>query len=84
MGKAVALFMALATLVHILKPLGLPAMPWVMVVGLAAVLGWWIKGWRLALLAGGCIFYIAIIVKWKLSMTTSSETPVPPGAFGAG
>ena len=49
----------MALLISGFKPLGLPAMPWVMVVGLAAVFGWWIKGWRLALLAGGCIFYIA-------------------------
>ena len=61
-----------ALLISGFKPLGLPALPWVMVVGLAAVLGWWIKGWRLALLAGGCIFYIALIGKWKLSMTTLS------------
>ena len=43
-----------------------------MIVGLAAVLGWWIKGWRYALLAGGCIFYIALFGKWKLSMITLS------------
>ena len=61
-----------ALLISGFKSLGLPALPWVMVVGLAAVLGWWIKGWRLALLAGGCIFYIALIGKWKLSMTTLS------------
>ena len=54
------------------RSLGLPPLPWVMVVGLAAVLGWWIKGWRYALLAGGCIFYIALFGKWKLSMITLS------------
>ena len=54
------------------KPLGLPALPWVMIVGLAAVFGWWVKGWRLWPLAGGCIFYIALFGKWKLSMITLS------------
>ena len=54
------------------KPLGLPALPWVMIVGLAAVLGCWLKGWRLGLLAGGCIFYVALFGKWKLSMITLS------------
>jgi glycine betaine/proline transport system permease protein len=54
------------------KPLGLPALPWVMIVGLAAVLGTWLKGWRLGLLAGGCIFYVALFGKWKLSMITLS------------
>ncbi len=61
-----------ALLISGFRSLGVPAMPWVMVVGLAAVLGWWIKGWRLALLAGGCIFYIALFGKWKLSMITLS------------
>lgn len=51
---------------------GMPALPWVTIVGLAAVLGWWLKGWRLGLLAGGCIFYIALFGKWKLSMVTLS------------
>ena len=36
------------------KPWKLPPLPWVMVAGLAAVLGWWIGGWRMSLLAGGC------------------------------
>jgi len=52
--------------------LGLPALPWIMVAGLAAVFGWWLKGWRLALLAGGCIVYVALFGKWKLSMITLS------------
>ena len=54
------------------RGLGLPALPWIMIVGLAAVFGCWVKGWRLGLLAGGCIFYIAIVGKWKLSMITLS------------
>ncbi len=54
------------------RSLGLPSLPWVMIVGLATVLGCWLKGWRLGLLAGGCIFYIALFGKWKLSMITLS------------
>lgn len=50
----------------------LPPLPWVMVVGLAAVLGCWLKGCRLGLLAGGCLFYLAVFGKWKLSMITLS------------
>ena len=53
-------------------PLGLPSLPWIMIVGLAAVWGWYLKGWRLSLLAGGCIFYVALFGKWKLSMITLS------------
>jgi len=65
--------------------LGLPALPWVMVVGLAAVWGWHLKGWRLSLLAGGCIFYLALFGKWKLSMITLSVVLVAaPIAGGIG
>jgi len=65
--------------------LGLPPLPWVMIVGLAAVFGWWLKGWRLALLAGGCIFYVALFGKWKLSMITLSAVLVAaPIAGGIG
>ena len=51
---------------------GLPPMPWIMIVGLAAVLGHWLGGRRLALLAGGCILYFALFDKWELSMVTLS------------
>jgi glycine betaine/proline transport system permease protein len=61
-----------ALLISGFKSFGIPPLPWVMIVGLAAVLGWWIKGWRYALLAGGCIFYIALFGKWKLSIITLS------------
>ncbi len=61
-----------ALLITGFKSAGIPPLPWVMIVGLAAVLGWWIKGWRYALLAGGCIFYIALFGKWKLSIITIS------------
>ena len=54
------------------RSIGIPAIPWVMIAGLAAVFGWWLKGWRLALLAGGCIVYFAVFGKWSLSMTTLS------------
>ena len=56
--------------------LGLPPLPWVMLVGLVAVFGWYLKGWRLSLLAGGCVFYVALFGKWKLSMITLSAVLV--------
>ncbi len=65
------------------RSLGLPALPWVMIMGLAAVLGWWLKGWRLAALAGGCIFYVALFGKWKLSMITLSAVLVAAPIAGA-
>ena len=62
--------------------LGLPPLPWIMVAGLAAVFGWWLKGWRLALLAGGCITYVALFGKWKLSMITLSVVLVAAPVAG--
>lgn len=65
------------------KSIGIPAIPWVMIAGLAAVFGWWLKGWRLALLAGGCIVYFAIFDKWSLSMVTLSLVLVAAPIAGA-
>ena len=56
--------------------LKLPALPWIMVVGLAAVWGCYLRDWRLGLLAGGCILYVALFGKWKLSMITLSAVLV--------
>ena len=65
------------------KPL--PPLPWIAVVGLAALLGWRLKGPRLALLAGGCVLYLALFGKWKLSMITLSAVLVAaPIAGGIG
>jgi glycine betaine/proline transport system permease protein len=61
-----------ALLVKGFRSWGLPPLPWIMIVGLVTVFGWWLKGWRLGVLAGGCILYIAVFGKWKLSMTTLS------------
>ena len=54
------------------ESLRLPPLPWTALVGLAFVFGWWLKGWRLALLASSCIFYMALFGKWKLSLVTLS------------
>ena len=61
-----------AVLISGFRDLGVPAVPWVVSSGLAAVLGWYLRGWRLALLSGTCIAYFAIFGKWKLAMTTLS------------
>ena len=63
--------------------LDLPALPWVLVVGLAAIWGWYLKGPRLALLAGGCIAYLALFGKWKLSMITLAAVLVAAPIAGA-
>lgn len=54
-------------------------LPWVMLVGLVAVLGWYLKGPRLALVAGGCMAYFALfasIERWELSMITLASVLV--------
>ncbi len=55
---------------------GLPPLPWVMIAGLAAVYGWYLKGPKLAVLAGGAITFMAFFGKWKLSMITLSTVLV--------
>ncbi|MEE9590867.1 MAG: ABC transporter permease subunit [Hyphomicrobiaceae bacterium] len=50
--------------------------PWVMIAGLAAVYGWYLRGPGLAALAGGCVTYMAFFGKWKLSMITLSTVLV--------
>ncbi len=50
--------------------LGLPPLPWVALMTGAALLGHWLGGWRLALLAGGGVFYLAIFGVWTDAMRT--------------
>ena len=49
-----------------------PALPWTVVAGGAAILGYALKGPRLALFAGGTFVYIAIFGQWEPSMETLS------------
>lgn len=49
-----------------------PALPWVTVVGLAALLGHWLGGWRSALLGAIGFAYLALFGVWKASMQTFS------------
>ena len=59
--------------------LGVEPIAWLILVGLAAIFGWYLRGWRLALLGGGCFFYLALFSKrgiWDLSMETLSAISV--------
>jgi glycine betaine/proline transport system permease protein len=49
-----------------------PALPWTVVAGGAAILGYALKGPRLALFAGATFCYIAIFGQWEPSMETLS------------
>lgn len=49
-----------------------PALPWITVVGLAALLGHWLGGWRSALLGAVAFTYLALFGVWQPSMQTFS------------
>ncbi|SHI02981.1 glycine betaine/proline transport system permease protein [Pollutimonas bauzanensis] len=49
-----------------------PALPWITVVGLAALLGHWLGGWRSALLGALAFAYLALFGVWQASMQTFS------------
>src|SRR5690606_1976232 len=49
-----------------------PALPWITVVGLAALLGHWLGGWRSALLGAAAFTYLALFGVWQASMQTFS------------
>ncbi len=57
-------------------------MPWTAVAAFAAVVGYYLGGWRLALLGGGTFVWTALIGQWKIAMETLSVlTVAAPLAF---
>lgn len=54
----------------------LDAVPWSVFAAVAAVLGFWLGGWRLALLAGGTFVWAALVGQWKFTMQTMSVIAV--------
>ena len=46
------------------------ALPWTVIAGLAAVLGYALGRWKLALLAGGTFGWAALIGQWQMTMET--------------
>ena len=61
------------------------ALPWTVIASTAAVLGYYLGGWRLALLAGGTFVWAALIGQWKLTMETMSVIVVAaPFSFAIG
>lgn len=56
--------------------------PWTAIAGVAAVIGYWLGGWKLATLAGGTFVWVALIGQWELAMQTMSVIVVAaPVAF---
>jgi len=61
------------------------ALPWTVVAGVMAVLGYALGGWRLALLAGGTFTWAALMGQWKWAMETMSVIVVAaPISFSIG
>ena len=61
----------------------IPGLPWIAVTGLAIVLGWYLQGRQLGIIAGICFAYMAIFGKWELSMVTLSVVLVAAPIAGA-
>ncbi|MEM7302754.1 MAG: ABC transporter permease subunit [Pseudomonadota bacterium] len=60
-------------------------LPWTAIAALAAVVGFYLGGWRLSLLGGGTFVWVALIGQWKLAMQTMSVLVVAaPSAFVIG
>lgn len=56
--------------------------PWTAIAAAAAVIGYWLGGMRLAILAGGTFVWVALIGQWDLAMQTMSViTVAAPVAF---
>ena len=64
------LALAEAVLFRGMPRLGLPALPWVALVGGMALVGHWAGGRRLALFSGLCTIYLSIFGLWPDSMQT--------------
>ena len=50
--------------------------PWSAIAATAAVVGYYLGGWRMALLAGGTLVWTALMGQWKLTMQTLSVLAV--------
>ncbi|MCK0151944.1 ABC transporter permease subunit [Marivita sp. S6314] len=64
---------------------GFEQIPWSAIAAAAAVLGYYLGGWRLAALAGGTFVWTALIGQWTIAMETMSVLVVAaPMAFVIG
>lgn len=59
--------------------------PWPAIAAAVAILGYYLGGWRLALLGGGTMIWTALIGQWEIAMQTMSVlTVAAPVAFVIG
>ena len=60
-------------------------LPWAAIAAVAAVIGYYLGGWKLALLGGGTFIWAALMGQWKIAMQTLSVLAVAaPLAFVLG
>ncbi len=52
------------------KRLKISGLPWVGITAIAFILGYFLKGWKMALLAAGTLGYVAVFGMWKYTMET--------------
>jgi glycine betaine/proline transport system permease protein len=59
--------------------------PWTAMAAVAAIIGYYLGGWRLALLGGGTMVWTALIGQWEIAMQTMSVLAIAaPLAFVIG
>jgi glycine betaine/proline transport system permease protein len=59
--------------------------PWTAIAAAVAVLGYWLGGWRLALLASVAFVWTALVGQWEIAMETMAVIVVAaPAAFAIG
>lgn len=59
--------------------------PWTAMAAIAAIIGYYLGGWRLALLGGGTMVWTALIGQWEIAMQTMSVLAIAaPLAFVIG
>ncbi|MGH1579257.1 ABC transporter permease [Planktotalea sp.] len=79
------LFAVASVYALILNGYKLGPLPWTSIAAVAAIIGYYLGGWRLALLGGGTFVWVALIGQWKLAMETLSVLVVAaPVAFVIG
>lgn len=61
-----------------------PSLSWIAIVVMVAVLGHYVRDWKLAALVGGCFLYLAVFGQWDSAMVTLASVliAVPIGAAG--
>ncbi len=61
-----------------------PRISWIAIIGIVALMGYYARDRKLALLVGGCFFYLAVFGQWDSAMVTLSSIviAVPFGVAG--